>query len=133
MKEVKELEQLQQLLLASIEDTHELIHGIEELQLTRGCVEPWIVEETEGFPYGRQSVVKTEEVECILIYWKPRRFSPIHDHGASLGIVHVIDGYVTNEDFVLNEDGTVKKTAIRTGTSGKTILSETPNGKPLTL
>lgn len=44
----------------------------------------------EDLPYGRNVIFRSDNFEAILMNWKPRQSSYIHDHGNSFGVVYVI-------------------------------------------
>lgn len=44
--------------------------------------------------YKRDVVFKNENIEVVEIEWQPGESSPVHEHGACSGMVHVIAGEV---------------------------------------
>lgn len=44
----------------------------------------------EDLPYGRNVIFRSENFEAILMNWKPKQSSYIHDHGNSFGVVYVL-------------------------------------------
>ncbi len=53
----------------------------------------------EDLPYGRKCIYRSENFEVIVMNWKPRRESNIHDHGDSFGCVYSISGNAKNVLF----------------------------------
>jgi len=63
-------------------------------------------------PYGRCMVYQSPNFEVILMNWKPRKSSNIHDHGNSFGCVYILSGDVNNVAYDKNiqKIGTYKLT-----------------------
>ncbi len=53
----------------------------------------------EDLPYGRKCIYRSGNFEVIVMNWKPRRESNIHDHGDSFGCVYSISGNAKNVLF----------------------------------
>jgi len=56
----------------------------------------------EDLPYGRKCIYRSENFEVIVMSWKPRQESNIHDHGDSFGCVYSISGNANN--ILFNEN-----------------------------
>jgi cysteine dioxygenase len=69
------------------------------------------IEFPEDLPYGRTLLYQSTNFEVILMNWKPKNGSNIHDHGNSFGSVYVLSGDVNNiaYDPELNKIGTFKQ------------------------
>jgi len=50
----------------------------------------------ENLPYGRKCVFQSDNFEVIVMNWKPRQGSNIHDHGNSFGCVYSVSGSANN-------------------------------------
>lgn len=50
--------------------------------------------------YTRNVIVKSEQVEMLLICWEARQISPIHNHGFSQCFVHCLEGSVTENSYL---------------------------------
>jgi cysteine dioxygenase len=50
----------------------------------------------EDLPYGRKCIFRSENFEVIVMNWKPRQQSNIHNHGNSFGCVYSISGNADN-------------------------------------
>lgn len=60
------------------------------------------IEDLKGFQekdYARNLVLKTENVEIILVCWMPGQTSPMHGHGKTDGIVMVMEGEMFNTNL----------------------------------
>ncbi|MBY0451116.1 MAG: cupin domain-containing protein [Cyanobacteria bacterium] len=53
--------------------------------------------------YARNLVLKTPNVEIILVCWRPGQASPMHSHGPSDGVIVVLEGELHNTN--LTPDG----------------------------
>jgi cysteine dioxygenase len=63
-------------------------------------------------PYGRKLVFSSPNYEVILMNWKPKNESNIHNHGASFGCVVVLKGQIINNLF--DENTKIKSISIHT-------------------
>lgn len=50
----------------------------------------------EDLPYGRKCAFRSENFDVIVMNWKPRQSSNIHDHGNSFGCVYSVSGRANN-------------------------------------
>ncbi len=92
-------------------------------QITYEDITSSIEQKTEGYAYGRKTLHRTQDVEILLLYWPPGVSSPIHDHGESYGVVHVIQGELLNENFQKVEEGKVRRLEQETASDGEAIVS----------
>jgi len=76
----------------------------------------------EDLPYGRNLLYQSSNFEAILMNWKPKNESNIHDHGNSFGCVVVLDGEVKN--IVVNDQNKVVEISKCT----KGAFAEVPKG-----
>lgn len=51
---------------------------------------------SDGLPYGREVLFRTNDVEIVLIYLPPGHESAPHDHGSSFGWEYVLQGELMN-------------------------------------
>ncbi|EMT50204.1 hypothetical protein I532_23669 [Brevibacillus borstelensis AK1] len=51
---------------------------------------------SDGLPYGREVLFRTNDVEIVLIYLPPGHESAPHDHGSSFGWEYVLQGEMMN-------------------------------------
>jgi cysteine dioxygenase len=58
----------------------------------------------EDLPYGRKCIFQSANFEVVVMNWKPRELSNIHDHGSSFGCVYSISGQANNVLFDENLD-----------------------------
>lgn len=49
--------------------------------------------------YARHLVLKTPNVEIIVVCWMPGQGSPIHGHGPTDGVIVVLDGEIQNTNI----------------------------------
>ncbi len=52
--------------------------------------------------YARHLVFKSENVEILVVCWRPGQGSPIHDHGPSDGLMIILEGEITNTSYCAN-------------------------------
>lgn len=52
--------------------------------------------------YARHLVFKSDNVEILVVCWKPGQGSPIHDHGSSDGLMIILEGEITNTSYDSN-------------------------------
>jgi cysteine dioxygenase len=76
----------------------------------------------EDLPYGRTLLYQSSNFEAILMNWKPKNESNIHDHGPSYGCVFMVDGEVLN--IIVNDQN--KEVEVIKCTKG--TISEVPQG-----
>jgi cysteine dioxygenase len=76
----------------------EIACALQELNVTREEVLPFVVEPTE-LPYGRNTIFTSEQLEVVVIHLPANTRSPIHDHGNSLGCEIVVEGELINRVY----------------------------------
>lgn len=47
-------------------------------------------------PYTRHLVLKTPNMEILVVCWLPNQHTPFHGHGPTDGVVTVVEGTITN-------------------------------------
>lgn len=65
-------------------------------------VTPWLGD-PGVYPYGRKKIFDTPEVEILVMNWAGGRDCAPHDHGSSLGWVHVLAGTVNHTIYTLDQ------------------------------
>lgn len=94
---------------------------------TRGAVKPKVyyamvhLDELRYFKdasYTRNLIVRSDNVEILLVCWKPGQSSPVHDHGPSDGVMVILEGEMTNTSYT--PDGKKVTTVWGPGTVGHT-------------
>lgn len=70
--------------------------------------------------YARHLVFKSDNVEIIMVCWRPGQGSPIHHHGPSDGLMVILDGEITNTSYY--PDGKKVTTVWRKGDVGHTPI-----------
>lgn len=76
----------------------------------------------EDLPYGRNLLYQSSNFEAILMNWKPKNESNLHDHGNSYGCVVVLNGDI--ENVTVDDDNKVVEISKCT----KGALAEVPKG-----
>jgi cysteine dioxygenase len=61
--------------------------------------------EPEQLPYGRNVLLRTDELEVIVIHIPGHQQTAIHDHGESVGCAYVVEGELMNTICSLDKDG----------------------------
>jgi quercetin dioxygenase-like cupin family protein len=49
--------------------------------------------------YARNLVFRSDNVEILVVCWKPGQGSPIHGHGPSDGLMIILEGEITNTTY----------------------------------
>ena len=52
--------------------------------------------------YARHLVFRSSNVEILVVCWRPGQGSPIHGHGASDGLMIILEGEITNTSYLPN-------------------------------
>ncbi|MCZ8519239.1 cysteine dioxygenase [Paenibacillus caseinilyticus] len=86
---------------ASPKELRVLMQGL-DLSLSR--LEPYI-SEPHALPYGRTSIVRSEEAEAVLIHLPAGKETFIHDHGDAVGCMFLVQGMLVNRMFRLDSYG----------------------------
>ena len=68
--------------------------------------------------YSRNLVLKSKNMEILLVCWKPGHKSPRHFHGPSDGVMLILEGEITNISYY--PDGHEEKQLWKPGTIGHT-------------
>jgi predicted metal-dependent enzyme (double-stranded beta helix superfamily) len=68
--------------------------------------------------YARHLVFKSDNVEILVVCWRPGQGSPIHHHDNSDGLMIILDGEITNTSYP--PDGPRVTTVWRPGDVGHT-------------
>jgi cysteine dioxygenase len=61
--------------------------------------------EPQQLPYGRNLLIKNEEIEVVVIHLPGDKSTPIHDHGHSIGCALVIEGELLDITYTLDDHG----------------------------
>lgn len=70
--------------------------------------------------YARHLVLRSHNLEILVVCWRPGQGSPIHDHGPSDGIMVILEGEITNTSYLPN--GQKVTTVWRPGDVGHTPI-----------
>src|SRR4051812_14693425 len=81
----------------------ELREAIVSLGSSIDGIAPYVTE-PESYPYGRNVIFRTKEVEVIVIHVPALKETYIHDHGESIGCGIVLGGQLVNTMYALNEE-----------------------------
>jgi quercetin dioxygenase-like cupin family protein len=68
--------------------------------------------------YARHLVFKSDNVEILVVCWRPGQGSPIHHHDKADGLMIILDGEITNTSY--HPDGRKITTVWRPGDVGHT-------------
>lgn len=68
--------------------------------------------------YARHLVFKSDNVEIIVVCWRPGQGSPVHGHGKSDGLMIILEGEITNTTY--HPGGSKVTTVWRPGDVGHT-------------
>jgi predicted metal-dependent enzyme (double-stranded beta helix superfamily) len=52
--------------------------------------------------YARHLVLRSENVEILVVCWRPGQGSPVHGHGPSDGLMVILEGEITNTTYSPN-------------------------------
>jgi cysteine dioxygenase len=83
-------------------DSKHAVHGPSEFKALLGKFSFTMEEMTEhllypeNLPYGRKCAYRSANFDVIVMNWKPRQKSNIHDHGNSFGCVYSVTGNANN-------------------------------------
>lgn len=80
----------------------QLACGLRKLRITRKEVLPFILEPAE-FPYGRNTIFQSDNVEVVVIHLPANTSSSAHDHGYSYGCEIVLEGQLVNRVYSFDE------------------------------
>jgi len=58
--------------------------------------------------YARNLIARSEYAELLLLCWRAGQRTPIHDHGGSIGVVMVCEGWLTETMYERCQDGRVR-------------------------
>lgn len=83
-----------------------LKHALKALQIHPCELDPYVSEPVE-LPYGRNVLLRTADVEVVLIHLPSGAQSLPHDHGDSYGYEIVVEGELTNLLFASKADGSL--------------------------
>ncbi|SEG42562.1 cysteine dioxygenase family protein [Paenibacillus sp. UNC499MF] len=83
---------------------NELRAGLEALSLTKDKIAPHVTE-PERLAYGRHVLLRTADVEVVVIHLPGHGKTAIHDHGSSIGCARVIEGEMLNVWYELDRGG----------------------------
>lgn len=72
--------------------------------------------------YARQLVFKSDNVEILLVCWRPGQGSPVHGHGPSDGLMIILEGEITNTTYT--RDGRKITTVWKAGDIGHTPVGD---------
>lgn len=77
---------------------------IESIQFTDEFIHKSVTEPKE-LPYGKNILLKTDEIEVAVIHLPAYGETFVHDHGESIGCAMVLEGEMINTEYELNERG----------------------------
>lgn len=77
---------------------------IESIQFTDEFIQKSVTEPKE-LPYGKNMLLKTDDVEVAVIHLPAYGETFVHDHGDSIGCAMVLEGEMINTEYALNERG----------------------------
>ncbi len=63
--------------------------------------------------YCRNLILKSPNMEVLLVCWRPGQGTPLHGHGPSDGVVLILEGEMTNESYL--PDGNIETEVFTTG------------------
>jgi predicted metal-dependent enzyme (double-stranded beta helix superfamily) len=75
--------------------------------------------------YTRTLLAATDDAEVLLLAWLPGQSSPVHGHGESDGLVHILAGHAIEETYAL-ENGQLVRAQERKAWAGDQ-LRESPD------
>lgn len=78
--------------LSQARNAKEIFHLLKKAGITKGFCEKNKVSPLEGFPYGRNVILSTEDCEIMLASWAPNIPCSPHNHGHSKGWVFYLKG-----------------------------------------
>ena len=58
--------------------------------------------------YARNLIARSNYAELLMLCWRPGQRTPIHDHGGSVGVILVCEGYLTETMYERQPEGHVK-------------------------
>jgi cysteine dioxygenase len=61
--------------------------------------------EPQHLPYGRNVLLRTDELEVVVIHIPAHQQTAIHDHGESVGCAYVVEGELLNTICSLDKNG----------------------------
>ena len=75
--------------------------------------------------YTRNVIVKSEQVEMLLICWEVGQISPVHNHGFSQCFVHCLQGSVAENSYLYKNDD-MQFSATKTVIAGESTFINDP-------
>jgi cysteine dioxygenase len=111
--------------LTSVPSLSELNELIERTQIGEDEVQPYLGFKTGN--YSRHRVMKNEQVEMLVLCWKPGQRTPIHDHNGSHGAVYVHQGILWETIFDYDVDSGLNYKSHRELRAGGLTGSEIPD------
>lgn len=88
----------------------QLIEVLSQIPNLKSEIEPFVTEPKE-YPYGRNVIYSSDEVEVIVVNLPARGQTFIHDHGKSEGCGLVLHGELINVIYEVIDDDQVRKIA----------------------
>ena len=72
--------------------------------------------------YARHLVFRSDNVEILVVCWKPGQTSPVHGHGPSDGLMIILEGEITNTTYT--KAGQKVSTVWKSGDIGHTCIGD---------
>ncbi|OLR26505.1 cysteine dioxygenase [Bacillus cereus] len=77
----------------------ELTQSVQTLDLSLENIIPYITE-PQQLEYGRNIIYRTKKLEVMVLYFPSLAKTLIHDHGASVGCVYIVQGSLQNHLYI---------------------------------
>ena len=77
--------------------------------------------------YCRNTLIRTDEFELVVIIWRPGQDTPIHDHLGSDCAFLILDGESTETKYELNSEGLAFPISSRVYRSGEVCAADEPD------
>jgi cysteine dioxygenase len=84
--------------------SEELAEALESMHCTEGRITPY-ASQPEELPYGRSVLMRTDDVEVVVVHLPAFTETAIHDHGGSLCLGRLVTGEVHERKFGINAEG----------------------------
>lgn len=59
--------------------------------------------------YTRNSIIKTDDYELLVICWEQGQDSPIHDYDSKEAWIHILRGQLKEEKYKKRDDGSIER------------------------
>jgi cysteine dioxygenase len=111
--------------LNAVPSLKQLDELLDEVQLTADDLRPY--RSFKAGNYARHRVFRNEQVELLVLCWRPGQRTPIHDHNGSHGAVRVCEGVMWETIFEQDSESKLRYKSARQWLAGGVTGAEVPD------